>query len=147
MGSIAFQQGEYFPTQKCSSAVIFPAHHPLCTSDTMDGKKLEYKGEAALKEIERLTEKADEVQKNILKEILTRNRETEYLNKYMKGSKDVLEFKRNVPVITYMGVRPFIQRIANGEDSSLITGHPITEMLCRWSLILFFTLFFFLFFF
>ncbi|KAE8009521.1 hypothetical protein FH972_005953 [Carpinus fangiana] len=96
----------------------------------MDGKKLEYKGEEALKEIERLTEKADEVQKNILKEILTRNRETEYLNKYMKGSKDVLEFKRNVPVITYMGVRPFIQRIANGEDSSLITGHPITEMLC-----------------
>ena len=106
----------------------------------MDGKKLEYKGEEALKEIERLTEEADEVQKNILKEILTRNRETEYLNKHMKGSKDVLEFKRNVPVITYMGVRPFIQRIANGEDSSLISGHPITEMLCRWSLILFFTL-------
>ncbi|XP_062144634.1 putative indole-3-acetic acid-amido synthetase GH3.9 isoform X2 [Alnus glutinosa] len=95
----------------------------------MDGKRLEYKGEEALKEIERLTEKADEVQKKILKEILTRNRETEYLSKYMKGSKDILDFKLNVPVITYMGIRPFIQRIANGEDSSLISGHPITEML------------------
>jgi auxin responsive GH3 family protein len=97
----------------------------------MDGKRLEYKGEEALKEIERLTEKADEVQKKILKEILTRNRETEYLSKYMKGSKDILDFKLNVPVITYMGIRPFIQRIANGEDSSLISGHPITEMLSR----------------
>lgn len=97
----------------------------------MDGKKLEYKGEEALKDIERLTTKADEVQKKILKEILTRNRETEYLIKYMKGSKEITEFKRSVPIITYKGIRPYIQRIANGEDSSLITGHPITEMLCR----------------
>ncbi|KAI4301386.1 hypothetical protein L6164_034669 [Bauhinia variegata] len=67
----------------------------------MDGRKLEYKGEEALKEIERLTMKADEVQESILKQILTQNRETEYLN-----------------------------RIKNGEDSSLITGHQITEMLC-----------------
>ncbi|GMY16891.1 putative indole-3-acetic acid-amido synthetase GH3.9 [Fagus crenata] len=95
----------------------------------MDGKKLEYKGEEALKEIERLTAKADEVQKNILKEILSRNSETEYLIKYMKGSKNVLEFKRGVPVITYKAIRPYIQRIVNGEDSSLITGHSITEML------------------
>ncbi|XP_075641147.1 putative indole-3-acetic acid-amido synthetase GH3.9 [Castanea sativa] len=95
----------------------------------MDGKKLEYKGEEALKEIERLTERADEVQKSILTEILTRNCETEYLFKYMEGSKNILEFKRIVPVITYKGIRPYIQRIVNGEDSSLITGHPITEML------------------
>ncbi|GLT28508.1 hypothetical protein SLA2020_034340 [Shorea laevis] len=96
----------------------------------MDGKKLEYKGEEALKEIEKLTAKADEVQEDILKEILQRNGETEYLNKHMKGSKDVLEFKHLVPVITYKYIYPYIHRIANGEDSSLITGHPITEMLC-----------------
>lgn len=97
----------------------------------MDGKKLEYKGDEALKAIERLTAEADEVQKSILKEIVTRNRETEYLNKYMKGSKNILDFKRSVPVITYKAMRPYIQRIANGEDSSLITGHHITEMLRR----------------
>ena len=97
----------------------------------MDGKKLEYKGDEALKELEKLTMKADEVQESILKEILARNGKTEYLNKYMGGSKDVLEFKSCVPVIMYNRIRPYIQRIANGEDSSLITGHPITEMLCR----------------
>lgn len=116
------------------------------SSVNMDGKKLEYKGEEALKEIERLTEKADEVQKSILTEILTRNCETEYLFKYMEGSKNLLEFKRIVPVITYKGIRPYIQRIVNGEDSSLITGHPITEMLSRYlslSLILFSSSYFF----
>ncbi|KAI5316160.1 hypothetical protein L3X38_045336 [Prunus dulcis] len=96
----------------------------------MDGKKLEYKGEEALKEIERLTAKADKVQCKFLKEILTRNSKTEYLSKYMKGSKDVSAFKQCVPVITYKAIQPYIQRIANGEVSSLITGHPITEMLC-----------------
>ncbi|KAL0004331.1 hypothetical protein SO802_011892 [Lithocarpus litseifolius] len=90
----------------------------------MDGKN-----KVALKEIERLTAKADEVQENILKEILTQNSATEYLIKYMKGSKNMLEFKQSVPVITYKAIRPYIQRIANGEDSSLITSHPITEMI------------------
>lgn len=101
----------------------------------MDGKKLEYKGEEALKEIDKLTKNAGEVQESLLKLILTRNSETEYLNKYMKGETyltDIAEFKKWVPVISYEGILPYIQRIANGEDSSLITGHPITEMLCRY---------------
>ncbi|KAK7277723.1 hypothetical protein RJT34_22738 [Clitoria ternatea] len=99
----------------------------------MDGKKLEYKGGEALKEIERLTMKAAEVQESVLKQILSQNRETEYLNKYMKreiNKTDIAEFKRCVPIITYQEIFPYIQRIANGEDFSLITGHSITEMLC-----------------
>ncbi|KAJ8898806.1 hypothetical protein K2173_007231 [Erythroxylum novogranatense] len=96
----------------------------------MDGKKLEYKGEEALKEIENITKKADEVQQNLLKRILEQNGETEYLSQYLKGLKNIAEFKRTVPVTTYKDVYPYIQRIANGEDSSLITGRPITEMLC-----------------
>ncbi|KAL3717591.1 hypothetical protein ACJRO7_009086 [Eucalyptus globulus] len=97
----------------------------------MDGKKLEYKGEAALKEIERLTSEADIVQQNILKEILVQNQKTEYLSKYSRGSVlDACEFKKLVPVITYKAIQPYIERIAHGEDSSLITGKPITEMLC-----------------
>lgn len=99
----------------------------------MDVMKLEYnyKGDNALEELERITSKAAEVQDYILCGILERNKDTEYLSKYMKGSKDVLEFKRSVPIITYKDICPYIQRIANGEDSSLITGHPITEILCR----------------
>ncbi|KAK4282478.1 hypothetical protein QN277_013851 [Acacia crassicarpa] len=99
----------------------------------MDGKKLEYKGKEALEEIERLTMKADEVQESVLRQVLTQNRETEYLSKFMMGATgtiDIAEFKRDVPVITYEAIFPYIQRIANGEDSSLITGKPITEMLC-----------------
>ncbi|XP_031407685.1 putative indole-3-acetic acid-amido synthetase GH3.9 isoform X2 [Punica granatum] len=100
----------------------------------MDGKKLEYKGKEALEEIERLTARADCVQEDILRQILTRNAKTEYLSKYMKAdSKDIIsEFKKCIPVITYKGIHPYIKRIANGEDSSLITGDPITEMLCRY---------------
>lgn len=97
----------------------------------MDGKKLEYKGVEALKELEKLTTQAEEVQEDILKKILAQNEETDYLNKYIVGSKNVSQFKRCVPVITYKDIRPYIVRIANGEDSSLITGHPLTEMLCR----------------
>ncbi|XP_076922169.1 putative indole-3-acetic acid-amido synthetase GH3.9 [Bidens hawaiensis] len=95
----------------------------------MDGKKLEYKGAEALKEIQRLTTEADKVQQDLLKEILTRNKRTEYLQKYMTED-DVPEFKKKVPVITYKDIYPYIQRIANGEDSSLISGHTIVEMLC-----------------
>lgn len=97
----------------------------------MDGKRLEYKGEEALKELEKVTANAREVQESILKEILTRNGGSEYLRKYMEGSTDVSEYKGRVPVITYAAIRPYIQRIANGEDSSIISGHPITEMLIR----------------
>ncbi|CAI9297178.1 unnamed protein product [Lactuca saligna] len=98
----------------------------------MDGKKLEYKGEEALKELQKLTSEADKVQYELLKAILTRNNKTEYLQKHMKGfsMNDVSVFKQKVPVITYKDIYPYIQRIANGEDSSLISGHPITEMLC-----------------
>ena len=107
----------------------------------MDGKKLEYTGKEALKEIERLTTEADTVQEELLKEILTINCETEYLSKYIdKETKDVSQFKKCVPVITYRDIQPYIERICNGEDSSLITGHPITEMLCRSSLFLSLTL-------
>ncbi|MQL82654.1 hypothetical protein Taro_015134 [Colocasia esculenta] len=96
----------------------------------MDGKKLEYKGEDALRGLEYLTKNAGEVQRSILKEILTRNSRTEYLNKYMEEySVDVPTYRRRVPVVTYAGVKPYIQRIANGEDSSILSGSPITEML------------------
>lgn len=105
----------------------------------MDGKSLEYKGEEALQELENLTEKADEVQEELLNEILTRNRETEYLKKHMDGSTDRSTFKLQVPVVSYDGIRPYIQRIANGEDYSLISAHPITEMLVRY--LIWFTLY------
>ncbi|XP_010545027.1 PREDICTED: putative indole-3-acetic acid-amido synthetase GH3.9 [Tarenaya hassleriana] len=96
----------------------------------MDKMKLDYRGKNPLKELERITMNAAEVQEHILQEILGQNKDTQYLSKYMKGSEDISEFKRSVPVIKYKDIYPYIQRIANGEDSSLVTGHPITEILC-----------------
>ncbi|XP_070012863.1 putative indole-3-acetic acid-amido synthetase GH3.9 isoform X2 [Nicotiana sylvestris] len=100
----------------------------------MDGKKLEYKGKEAMKEIERLTKNADEVQEGILREILSQNGETEYLKKFIgsKDNKQVSKFKSLVPAVTYEDIQPYILRIANGEDPILISANPITEMLCRY---------------
>ncbi|KAJ3683718.1 hypothetical protein LUZ60_013945 [Juncus effusus] len=96
----------------------------------MDGKKLEFKGEKALVELERLTMNAREVQERTLMEILSRNGKTEYLRKYMEGtSKDICEFKSRVPIVTYEVVQPYVERISNGEDSSILSGHHITELL------------------
>ncbi|KAL4202817.1 hypothetical protein AMTRI_Chr02g265470 [Amborella trichopoda] len=95
----------------------------------MDGKKLEYKGEKALEEVEKLTMNAGEIQDQILEEILRRNWRTEYLYEYLRGSRNKEEFKRRVPVVSYDDIKPLIQRIANGEHYSLISGDPITELL------------------
>ncbi|KAK1320006.1 putative indole-3-acetic acid-amido synthetase GH3.11 [Acorus calamus] len=91
----------------------------------MDGKKLEYKGEKALEELEKLTMNAGEVQESILREILGRNGGTEYLNMYMKGSMDTKEYRRRVPVIAYEDVRPYVRRIADGEAHSIISGGDV----------------------
>ncbi|KAK1295442.1 putative indole-3-acetic acid-amido synthetase GH3.11 [Acorus calamus] len=98
----------------------------------MDGKKLEYKGEKALEELEKLTMNAGEVQESILREILGRNGGTEYLNMYMKGSMDTKEYRRRVPVIVYEDVRPYVRRIADGEAHSILSSDPITELLIRY---------------
>ncbi|XP_051141858.1 putative indole-3-acetic acid-amido synthetase GH3.9 isoform X2 [Andrographis paniculata] len=105
----------------------------------MDGKKLEYKGVEALKELERLTIKAGEVQEQILTQILSQNCHTHYLSKYYNNNNNCCNnklqlshdlFKKNVPLVTYKDIYPYILRIANGDDdSNLLTAHPITEML------------------
>lgn len=87
------------------------------------------KGEAALQLIENLTARADEVQRQVLYEILRRNAETEYLNKFLNGRIDNKSFKINVPVVNYEDIKPYIQRIANGDASAIISAEPISELL------------------
>ncbi|GKE65577.1 putative indole-3-acetic acid-amido synthetase GH3.9, partial [Tanacetum coccineum] len=95
------------------------------------GWKETRKGDEALEEIQKLILEADKVQEDFLQSVLTRNYLTEYLQKHMRGvsMSDVREFKQKVPVMTYKDIYPYIKRIANGDDSSVISGHPITEML------------------
>lgn len=88
--------------------------------------------EAGLKVIEDLTTNAHLIQDQILREILTRNSGTEYLKRLLDGQADKELFKQRVPVVNYEDIRPYIERIANGEPSDIISAEPITELLTRY---------------
>ncbi|PWA84015.1 GH3 family [Artemisia annua] len=84
----------------------------------------------ALDFIEEVTKNCDSIQKNVLREILTQNGETEYLLKWnLGGATDRETFKSKVPVVSYEDLQQYVQRIANGDRSPILTFHPVTEFL------------------
>ncbi|KAF3430890.1 hypothetical protein FNV43_RR25620 [Rhamnella rubrinervis] len=85
--------------------------------------------EAGMKLLEDLTSNAYQIQQQVLEEILTRNSHTEYLKGFLNGHSDKTLFKEKVPVGNYEDVKPYIERIANGEPSHIISSHQITELL------------------
>lgn len=87
-------------------------------------KKLEF--------IEDVTRKADDVQKRVLSEILSRNAHVEYLQRYnLHNNTDRETFKKTMPVISYEDILPDINRIANGDKSPILCHEPISEFLTR----------------
>uniref|UniRef100_A0A0E0MFY5 Indole-3-acetic acid-amido synthetase GH3.17 n=1 Tax=Oryza punctata TaxID=4537 RepID=A0A0E0MFY5_ORYPU len=90
-------------------------------------------GPACLELIEVLTTHAAAVQRRVLAEILAMNAGTDYLRRFLgdAGGEDEVAaaFKERVPVVEYEDVKPYIERIANGAPSSLISSKPITELL------------------
>ncbi|KAI3963227.1 hypothetical protein MKX01_030357 [Papaver californicum] len=88
------------------------------------------KSKIALEFIENVTTNADEVQKKVLGEILSRSSHVEYLQRYdLKGRVDRETFKKVIPVIAYEDLQPDINRIANGDTSPILCGQPISEFL------------------
>lgn len=85
--------------------------------------------EAGLKLLEDLTTDANQIQGQVLKEILMQNARTDYLSSFLDGHVDKELFKKKVPVVNYEDVKPYIERIANGERSDIISSQPITELL------------------
>ncbi|KAL0332313.1 UNVERIFIED_CONTAM: putative indole-3-acetic acid-amido synthetase GH3.1 [Sesamum calycinum] len=84
----------------------------------------------ALQFIEEMTRNADTVQERVLAEILARNADTEYLQRFhLGGATDRGTFKSKIPVVTYEDLQPEIQRIANGDRSPILCSHPISEFL------------------
>ncbi|XP_041012282.1 probable indole-3-acetic acid-amido synthetase GH3.1 [Juglans microcarpa x Juglans regia] len=101
------------------SAISSPLGPPACKKDAK-----------ALQFIEEMTRNADAVQERILAEILTRNAETEYLNRFkLNGATDRKTFKSHIPMVTYEDLQPEIKRIANGDRSPILSAHPISEFL------------------
>jgi hypothetical protein len=91
------------------------------------------KSRKALQFIEDVTRNADEVQRKVLAEILSRNANVEYLQRYgLNGNKaDREAFKKVMPVVSYEDLKPDIDRIANGDTSQIICSQPISEFLIR----------------
>ncbi|OMO92466.1 GH3 auxin-responsive promoter [Corchorus olitorius] len=84
--------------------------------------------ESGWKIIEDLTTNAYQIQQQALDEILTQNVHTEYLDKFLHGNPDKKLFKQKVPVVDYEYIKPYIERIENGEPSDIILAEPIIEL-------------------
>ncbi|KAJ1275703.1 hypothetical protein BS78_05G156300 [Paspalum vaginatum] len=88
-------------------------------------------GPASLQLVEDLTTHAGAIQRRVLGEILDMNASTDYIRGFLGADADepVAAFKERVPVVEYEDVKPYIERIANGAPSSLISSKTITELL------------------
>jgi auxin responsive GH3 family protein len=93
-------------------------------------------GPASLQLIEDLTTHAGAIQRRVLGEILARNAGTDYVRGFLgadaetrSASELAAVFKARVPVVEYEDVKTYIERIANGGPSSLISSKTITELL------------------
>ncbi|GJN25474.1 hypothetical protein PR202_gb13304 [Eleusine coracana subsp. coracana] len=126
-------------------------HHPLSSSSTPSTSLPvtepqpplipacdPHDGPACLQLIEDLTTHAGAVQQRVLARILDMNAGTDYLRGFLGEVVDegysaagelAAAFKERVPVVEYEDVKPYIERIANGAPSSLISSKPITELL------------------
>ncbi|CAH8387514.1 unnamed protein product [Eruca vesicaria subsp. sativa] len=88
------------------------------------------KNKNKLQFIEEVTSNADDVQRRVLEEILSRNADVEYLKRHgLQGRTDRETFKHVMPVVTYEDIQPEINRIANGDKSKILCSSPISEFL------------------
>lgn len=85
------------------------------------------------KQLKYLTSDVKQIQDNLLEEIITPNTKTEYLQPIFlidRFDKDL--FKKNVPIVTYEDIKPYLDRVVNGESSDVISARPITGFLLRY---------------
>ncbi|KAM7276613.1 hypothetical protein ACFE04_018479 [Oxalis oulophora] len=83
-----------------------------------------------------IAEKAGEVQTEMLRKILEQNYGVEYLTKYLgdtkvyelEGSAMESIFKSLVPLVSHADIEPYVQRIADGDTSPLLTQQRITTL-------------------
>ncbi|KAF3432022.1 hypothetical protein FNV43_RR26761 [Rhamnella rubrinervis] len=89
----------------------------------------EFNGLKVIEEFEAITKDAETFQRETLKKILTENGSAEYLQSLgLNGRTDPESYKACVPIVTYKDLEPYIQRIAGGDTSPILTGKPIKTM-------------------
>ncbi|XP_028955070.1 jasmonoyl--L-amino acid synthetase JAR4-like isoform X2 [Malus sylvestris] len=86
----------------------------------------EFDMEKIIEDFEAMTKDAERVQRKTLKKILEENGSVEYLQGFgLNGRTDPESFKACVPLVTHQDVDPYIQRIADGDSSPILTGKPV----------------------
>jgi auxin responsive GH3 family protein/jasmonic acid-amino synthetase len=89
--------------------------------------------EEIIDEFELLTRDARRVQQDTLRKILELNGHAEYLNRFNLGTRtDSKSFKSCIPLCVHSDIESYIQRIADGDDSLVLTGKPITSLSVRY---------------
>ncbi|XP_011622320.1 jasmonic acid-amido synthetase JAR1 isoform X2 [Amborella trichopoda] len=93
--------------------------------------------EEIIKWFENLTERAQEVQSETLREIIELNLGAEYLKKWIGASASVFDFDDSdveacysscVPLATHADFEPYIKRISDGDASPILTHKPIPSL-------------------
>lgn len=103
---------------------------PKIAALEVSDESLAEKNKNKLQFIEDVTTNADDVQRRVLEEILSRNADVEYLKRHgLEGRTDRETFKHIMPVVTYEDIQPEINRIANGDKSQVLCSNPISEFL------------------
>ncbi|XP_006657906.2 probable indole-3-acetic acid-amido synthetase GH3.8 [Oryza brachyantha] len=107
------------------TAIRNPASSPAAGAGVVKEADVE-----KLRFIDEMTSNVDAVQERVLGEILGRNAGTEYLtNCGLDGATDRATFRAKVPVVSYDDLQPYIQRIAEGDRSAILSTHPVSEFL------------------
>ncbi|CAD5331563.1 unnamed protein product [Arabidopsis thaliana] len=81
------------------------------------------------KQLKDLTSNVKPIQDNLLEEIITPNTKTEYLQRFLIDRFDKELFKKNVPIVSYEDIKPYLDRVVNGESSDVISARTITGFL------------------
>ncbi|CAH9118142.1 unnamed protein product [Cuscuta europaea] len=94
----------------------------------VEGEKM-FNYEEVIEQFEALTKDAGRVQEDTLRRILQENSGTEYLLKWgLSGKTDPESFKACIPIVFHNDLEPYIQRIADGDSSPILTTNPITTI-------------------
>ncbi|KAH7293633.1 hypothetical protein KP509_28G034400 [Ceratopteris richardii] len=107
---------------------------PLASENIVLGNRIpsspRFRVESIIASFEAETKNAAAVQSRVLEEILSRNAHTEYLYDRcgLQGRTDPLSFKERVPLITHSDIKPYFDRIADGDQRPILTADPVTRL-------------------
>ncbi|CAH9128040.1 unnamed protein product [Cuscuta epithymum] len=115
-------------TQTNQSFLTISPRNESIVEMLVEGEKM-FNHEEVIEQFEALTKDAGRVQEDTLRRILQENSGTEYLLKWgLSGKTDPESFKACIPIAFHNDLEPYIQRIADGDSSPILTTNPITSI-------------------